>query len=464
MSPDRKTFLPLLTAVTLAAAACTDAEPPIVCESSGPNYTGRVTITKTAKGENREETINLNPDFLKNGVGVVNSADEQCGISMTEFYSDPNGGIVVNGSIPERGSERIVSWHTTINPTSLNRLNPTTFNVTMQNGKVFFYRLGLTGWKTEIGEPKLPADILSEQTLQQSNIRVYQGKETQLYLRSNIFDIPLFKDARDGKFAGLSIVLVNAGTIAPENLQDRPNEVTGHYQLYRKAVEEKNQELDKRLMGLEEYRNEEEEKFNRGQITSERYESIKKFYEREKAELSEKIEKNNKPPRGIFMDGRKVKNKKPEWIQDQPELAEGITIYLAVGGEFKPRSDQSHPKREQFPEQEGDLFLRIFTNEYRIQTKYATPGYAIHHEVSHYGDKSEYEADTGALERIGKGQYPFIFVNSKGLTYTKKLPVLRGEGSDQPSLALSFEQRFHPHKFAANGFLRPQYSPRKLGF
>jgi len=28
---------------------------------------------------------------------------------------------------------------------------------------------------------------------------------------------------------------------------------------------------------------------------------------------------------------------------------------------------------------------------------------------------------------------------------------------------LSFEQRFHPHRYTANGVLRPQYSPRKLG-
>lgn len=32
-----------------------------------------------------------------------------------------------------------------------------------------------------------------------------------------------------------------------------------------------------------------------------------------------------------------------------------------------------------------------------------------------------------------------------------------------PSRNLSFEQRFNPHKFAANGFLKPQYSPRELG-
>lgn len=474
MSPDRKTFLPLLTAVTLAAAACTDAEPPIVCESSGPNYTGRVTITKTNKGEDREEIIRLNQlSFLKDGVGVVSSGDEECGTSVTEFYSDPKEGIVVNGTIEPRGSKR-VQWHSLIepylfNPPRLSGQNTLELKVSARSdGKVFFYRSGSFGWTTEIGEPKLPNDVLNEQTLQDSRIKIYQGKGTKLYLRNNVFDIPLFEDARDGKFAGLSVVLIDAGDLAPENFQDKPDEITGHYQLFRKAVSEENKRLNEELMGLEEYRREKEEEFTRNQITSERYESVKQFYEKEKAELLEKITKINKPPLGIFMDGRRVKKVHPEWVQDQPELSESITIYIAVGGEFKPQPNQSHPKRKQFPEQKVDPFLALFTNDYRIDTTFATPGYVIHHEASHYetGDSifgSEYQTDTKALERIEKGLYPFVFVDGKGLTYTKKLPVLRGEGSNQPPLPLSFAQRFHPYKFTANGFLKPQYAPKKLG-
>lgn len=426
MSPDRKLFLPFMAALTLAGAACTDPEPPIapiVCESGGPNYTSKVTITATAQGEIREEAIRLDRSFLRNGVGIVNSPDEQCGTSMTEFYSDPSGEIVVNGKIQVRvgGSERMVPWHATITTKLFDRLNPIAFNVKVAHGKVSFYRPGLGGWKTEIGEPKLPGDVLSDDTLQRSNIKIYQGRETQLRLRENVFEVPLFKDAREGNFAGLSIVLVDAGSITPEAMQDMPQEVQGHYNLFRKIVEEKHQMLNGELKALEDYKASGEKEFKEGQLSSESYEGTEKYYDQKKAELLKEIMDNRKPPLGIFMDGRKAAKFKPEWIKDQPELANTITVYLAIGEEFKPNPSQSLPKREQFPETDTDPFMSLFTGGYRIQTKYSTPGFAIHHEASHYEAGTEYGADTRALERMDKKLYPFIFVNGDGITYTNGL-------------------------------------------
>lgn len=429
MSPDRKTFIPVLTAALLAAA-CSDSEPPVVCESNSNGVTSKVTVTKRDNGITvRDEVINVSPaslsSLLKEGVGVFQSTDEKCGISATEFYVNPDRALTVNGIVEQIGSESI-RWNASIESGYLERWrSPISLRVqTTTDGKVYFFHPGLRGWKTEIGDPKLPSDALSEQVLQESRIKIFQGKETQLYLRSSVFEIPLFRDARDGKFAGLSIVLVDAGTIAPENLQGMPKEVQGHYQLFRRVAAEKSQRLNERLEGLEEFRREKEEEFTRNQITSERYESVKEFYEKEKAETLADITKINKPPLGIFMDGRRVKKYYPEWVEDQPELSESITIYMAAGGEFKPHPTQSHPKRKQFPENKVDSFLALFTNDYKIDTAFATPGYVIHHEVSHYetGDSifgSEYQTDTIALERIEKGLYPFIFVDVKGLTYTK---------------------------------------------
>ena len=97
---------------------------------------------------------------------------------MTEFHSDPSGKIVVNGKIQVRGTEYMILWQSTLTAESFYRLNPIAFNVRVERGKVSFYRSGLGGWTTEIGEPKLPSDVLSDDTLQESNIKIYQGRKT----------------------------------------------------------------------------------------------------------------------------------------------------------------------------------------------------------------------------------------------------------------------------------------------
>ena len=240
-------------------------------------------------------------------------------------------------------------------------------------------------------------------------------------LRENVFKVPLFKDAREGKFAGLSIVLVDAGSITLEAMQDMPQEVQGHYNLLRKIVEEKHQRLIEKLKALEDYKTGKEKEFKGGQLSSESYEGTEKHYDQRKAELLKEIIDNRIPPLGIFMDGREAAKHKPEWIKDQPELANTITVYLAIGEGFKPDPNQSLPKRDQFPETGNDPFMSLFTRDYRIQTTNATPGFAIHHETAHYEAHSEYGADTKALERMDQKLYPFIFVNSDGITYTKAL-------------------------------------------
>ena len=417
MSPDRKAILPLFVAA-LAVAACTDSEPLTVCESSGTNYTTKAAITKTARDERREEVIKLGPNFLNSGVGIVTSPDGQCGISMTEFYSDPTGEIVVNGNIQARGSERIRPWHTTISPTFLNSSNPITLNLTTQDGKVFFYRPGLSGWKVEVGEPQLPSDVVSEQSLQQSNIRVYQGRETQLYLRGNIFDIPLFKDASDGKVGKVSVVLIDAGRLYPEKINDLPKELAGHYHIYEKVTQEKQELLAETLDAVLQLTQENEEKYIEGKINQEKYEGSKKYYEKRIEEIKNEIQQNSIPPRGLFMNGRDVQRYRPDLLGNYPESADGITIYLAVGDKMKPHPTQSNPKPNQFPQVETDLFELMLSNKYLVKLDSVTPGYVAHHEASHYETSSEPSADKKALERIGRSLYPFVFVNSNGLTYT----------------------------------------------
>lgn len=55
-------------------------------------------------------------------------------------------------------------------------------------------------------------------------------------------------------------------------------------------------------------------------------------------------------------------------------------------------------------------------------------------------------------------------ITSNGFQATISFESLAGTKSLAPQAKqANFEQKFHPHKFAANGFLKPQYSPRKLG-
>ena len=74
---------------------------------------------------------------------------------------------------------------------------------------------GLEPNTKEVPQPRfekpegLPEDILTNKELAQNNIKIYQTAETQLYLRKSALEIPILKDAAEGKIPGVVISLVD---------------------------------------------------------------------------------------------------------------------------------------------------------------------------------------------------------------------------------------------------------------
>lgn len=59
----------------------------------------------------------------------------------------------------------------------------------------------------------VPKDILTKEELQKAGITVYQTPEVQLYLRQGVFDLPLFKDAKENRIKGVVISLVDSDSL-----------------------------------------------------------------------------------------------------------------------------------------------------------------------------------------------------------------------------------------------------------
>jgi len=74
---------------------------------------------------------------------------------------------------------------------------------------------GISAQKDFSGEQMLlPQDILSPEELSASNIRINNTSETELYLRKEVFDFDLFKDAKEGKLDEVVITLVDDDSLS----------------------------------------------------------------------------------------------------------------------------------------------------------------------------------------------------------------------------------------------------------
>lgn len=290
---------------------------------------------------------------------------------------------------------------------------------------------------------KLPEDTISEKELSRANIRIFQSPAVQLYLTESAFEIPLFRDAKAGEIKKVNIVLVDAENLEESNVFEKtPKEAQGHFRIFRKRVENEVQILQKLIAFFENTLNELRQNKKPGS------ENLIIDFEKQTRDLQDRIQAIN-APLGIFIDGREYKRFKPELLQNEPEeLAETITIYVAVGGRFKPKTDQSYPSRKQFPDRDDNQnqFVPKLPDDYRVKEEYVTAGFILHHEVSHYeiasGSFAEYQTDTRTLERIDRASqsfqetqrlnylspasanrvstsYPFIFVTDEGIIVTK---------------------------------------------
>lgn len=60
----------------------------------------------------------------------------------------------------------------------------------------------------------LPSDILTSEDLKKNRIRINNSKETELFLRKEIFDFDLFRDAKEGKIDEVIITLVDDDSLS----------------------------------------------------------------------------------------------------------------------------------------------------------------------------------------------------------------------------------------------------------
>lgn len=299
-----------------------------------------------------------------------------------------------------------------------------------------------------------------------ANIRIYPTPNVQLYLRRSALDIPLFKDAQAGTFNHVSIVLVDSERLFPQDVfQNTPAEGLGLYRVYRRLFEEEvKPKQEKRIESLEQWIEENEGKWLRGEIEEDMYRTVKNYYKEELMKGRKRLSGFD-APLGIFMDGRTYKEEAPQFLEGESEdLSSSIAIYMVVGGKMKPHPDQSYPSREKFPDRDDvDSFISAIVGDYRVKSESVTAGFVIHHEVAHYETNhvanllgsSEYQTDTKALDRIGQAKrdledakkrkrivnssgstsllprisnsYPFIFVTNEGLIITKNLNTDSGE-------------------------------------
>lgn len=143
---------------------------------------------------------------------------------------------------------------------------------------------------------------------------------------------------------------------------------------------------------------------------------------------------------GQFIDGPKLNEldtkhaptatwgKRLEYVKKQGWTKKKY-IYICVGGPFNPDPKHSYPTPSDFKEGHEEVKK---TMGYHVLTKSGDflVGFTLRHEIGHNQvegktkNEEESSADSWALVSIAasakSGDYPFIFANEKGLTFTKR--------------------------------------------
>ncbi len=238
--------------------------------------------------------------------------------------------------------------------------------------------------ETEKPYPReLPSDVLSEETLKRAKIKIYQAPEIKLYLRESALQFPLFQDAAKGKLDQVVIVLVDHPKIDTDASQ---------------GLKEDAKVLIQQVL-------------NYSQGTIDRRNVL-----------------------GLMLSGRSLVNGVgPEFLKENPQFANKVYIYLAVGGDLKPDPGESFPNPHQFEKHKSSL-LGSIAYDRKSMTK--SRGFVLNHEIHHYnplGDAhGELATDLLTVDHIAgawrkyqetgdTAGYPFVFVTNKGITITADL-------------------------------------------
>lgn len=230
----------------------------------------------------------------------------------------------------------------------------------------------------------LPQDVLSDEELKKFNIRICSTLNTQLYLRPSALNIPLFADARGGVIDEAVIAFVDDNYLTYDSTRELPEDA----RMLWDAVMPENMGREQALRGF----------FARGGTRN-----------------------------YLHSDTDKLR----DFLDNHPEYEKRMYMFLSVGGALTPHPENSYPTPEIVLEGCEEQPIRDF-DYYRFFPRPNNPAFVLFHEAGHYHirlSKGEWMADNYAIDMMTYNSnrykitgdtrsFPFVFVNSEGLTVT----------------------------------------------
>lgn len=281
----------------------------------------------------------------------------------------------------------------------------------------------------EVEIKELPADILTDEELTDAHIQVYASLDTQLLIRKSALELPLFKDAAEGKLN--QVVIALADNLSWNATRKLPEDARLVWDSITESPEENYQSMLKWYKDKSASNEESEESKRKAQTEIDRMLSNpSEWIEGHKAiSFAWGYHLRTNTISGYsWITGDKAKN----FLKEHPELDNRIYIFLGVGGRLAPNPNQSFLNPEQVKKSASSQQAFVRGDSYRFESP--SSGFALRHEIGHYPGNSEYQADAFALESIeeawkkykeGKDDsgYSFVFINPKGTTITQNTPA-----------------------------------------
>lgn len=293
-----------------------------------------------------------------------------------------------------------------------------------------FLRLGAAGLALLVLLPEFsseaqersPNDVLTEQELEKAHIKIYQTPDTKLFLRRSAFELPLFRDAKNGKLNRVAIVLVDDDGIGWKTSETFPQEARQVWQMSKSPTQkwfDRKSELEKQVKA-------QETSGNPMLVVS----KSKLKYHLDNRDDWVRREAERKEFVAGLIQGWQIAQARPDFIKDHPELAKSAFVFVAVGGYLAPKPENSYPQPNQLDYSPPDPANSTDGKSYLIGG-FSTNLYSLRHEISHYNDPEsrvlDSAADTRLMDSISRAWerysqrgdpsgYPFVFVNSYGTT------------------------------------------------
>lgn len=321
----------------------------------------------------------------------------------------------------------------------------------------------------------LAKDLLTEEELAQHNIQINQGDGTKMYLKRSALEIPLFKDASEGKIGGVVISLVENEVITwnsvnnlPQNARLALQSSLTHPKDYPESFweQEKTYARDSLKMS-QNYIDKLRAKLISGdpQMTPNQIRETIVSQERHTEEMKKTLQllENRDAAANLYADRSSAigmytdtywakeflnhprfllaiqdlpptKQKMVVELLNHPEYHEKVYLYMVTEGFVKPNPTVSYPGPQTMENNPTDTSGGKIS--YHVFTKLrGLIGRVIRHEIGHYfrpgNPANEYDADSYSYDTTAKASqlaltgdtsgYPFVFVNEKGITVTKNL-------------------------------------------